>query len=415
MPVGSPHIRPGNAAVGVGAHLSIHILHQVSGVLSAATAQAVDINQLRAHFIGKICGLAQAKIGGDSGLTAAVIQAMNLIFPALLVPQGSSPIEQVGDGAAGVADGTEPRLPIQRSEVLVHLHGLRIKGTITIVGVAVIDAKDAVSINVPLDVVQVHRQFQRHGSPIVGNGLLQGGTGSLHLGQVSGQIRPIQRLFQGHGHGIVLAQAAAVIQRLSLRHQLLDLLTAQLGPLVGIYRPGLLIGKHPVVDIELVHIAPHGVGILVPRRLVGTQTQGQHLINGVVRQGLLAVQLPVDVELYLAAVLVNGNGNVLPAPLDHGALGDHIGAVDVGMVLAIPPQRQHRPPIPLMLEHHRGCGAVVPGNGGVIAVPHGEGGGSRSRIDVVLQLHEVVHPCAEPQHLPKYRVAAVRQLDAVPL
>ena len=348
-------------------------------------------------------------------MTAAVIQAMNLIFPALLVSQGGSPVEQVGDGAAGVADGAEARLLIQRSELLVHLHGLGIKGTVTIVGVTVVDAEDAVGINLPLDVVQIHRQLQGHGGPIVGNGLLQGGTGRLHLGQVCGEVRPVQRLFQGHRHGIILVQAAAVIQGLTLGHQLLELLTAQLGPLVGVHRPGLLIGEYPVVDVELVHIPPHGVGILVPRRLVGTQTQGQHLINGVVRQGLLAVQLPVDVELYLAAVLVNGNGNVLPAPLDHGALGDHIGAVDVGMVLAIPPQRQHRPPAPLMLEHHRGGGAVVPGDGGVIAVPHGEGGGSRSRIDVVLQLHKVVHPCAEPQHLPKYRVAAVRQLDAVPL
>ena len=372
--VGCTHGGPVNAAIGVGTHLSIEVLHQIGGVLGIAPAQAVYIHDLGVHLVGKVCDLTNAEVGSNTALVGVVVETVDLILAIFHRAQGRLPVEQVGDGTAGVTDGAKACLLVQLDELLLHLHGLRVKGAIAVEGVAVVDTEDGVGVNDLIHLTQIYVQMQGNDRVVVGDGLLQGGVCLLHLSQRLGFFSCINGLGQLHSVLVSIFQLMAVIQSFGLLNESIQINLVQGSGLILVDGLGFRIGEYLVVDVEFIHIATHGVGVILTRCLMGSQAQVQKLINGTVAQGLLAVQLTVDVEFHLLGVLVKGDSDVLPATLRHAARGDDIGAVDVGVIRSIGAQGEDRTTGSFVLQQHGGGSGYVTGDGGVVAVPHREGG-----------------------------------------
>ena len=415
MAVVCPYLGPVDAAVGVGAHLGVQILHQVCGVLGTAPGQTVHIDDLRVHLVGKVGNFSDAEIGGNAPLPGVVVVPVDLVLALCHGAQGGLPVEQVGDGAAGIADGAEASLLVELHKLLIHLHGLGVKGAVAIEAIPVVDAEDGVGVHGDVHLIQIHRQRKGKGGAVVVHGPLQGGVGRLQLGQGLGFLGRLNGLGQGHGVLMGLLQLLAVVQGLGLLDESLNLRLIEIAGLVLVDGLGLVVGEGLVVHIELVHITTHGVGVGGVGGFVGAQTEGEHLVDGGAAQVLLAVQLTVDVVFHLFGVLVEGDGDVLPATFGYAAGGGDILSIDVGVVFAVRLQGEQRAAAALMLQKYGRSGGHITGDGSVVAIPHGEGGGAAAGVDVVFQTHIVVCTFPKPQYFAEDRVAAVHHADVFAL
>ena len=166
------HLSPINASVGIGAYFCIQVLHQVGCILRIAAAQAVHIDNLRVHLVGKVCNFCNAEVGLNTSLPRIIIEAVDLVLAVFFRSQGGFPVEQIGNGSTGITDGAKTRIHVQLGKLLFHLHRLRIKGTITVKRIAVINTKNGICINDPVHLVQVDRQVQRDSRLVCGYGIL---------------------------------------------------------------------------------------------------------------------------------------------------------------------------------------------------------------------------------------------------